>query len=46
VVHVIVSGVTGEDLDDVLAGYARAGFEPVDRRGGAWRAVRLERTRG
>jgi ribosomal protein L11 methyltransferase len=46
VVHVIVSGVTGSDLESVLAAYARAGLEPVDRRGGAWRAVLLERARG
>jgi len=46
VVHVIVSGVTGDDLDDILAAYARAGLEPVDRRGAGWRAVLLERARG
>jgi ribosomal protein L11 methyltransferase len=47
VVHVIVSGVIDSDLDDVLAAYARAGLDPVDRRGGAgWRAVLLERARG
>jgi ribosomal protein L11 methyltransferase len=46
VVHVIVSGVIGSDLDEVLAGYVQAGLEPVDRRGGAgWRAVLLERIR-
>jgi ribosomal protein L11 methyltransferase len=46
VIHVIVSGVIGSDLENVLAGYARAGLEPVDRRGGAgWRAVLLERVR-
>jgi ribosomal protein L11 methyltransferase len=45
VVRIIVSGVTGEDLDDVLAAYASAGFVPVDRRGGGWVAVLLERTR-
>jgi len=43
VVHVIVSGVGGEDLEDVLAAYADAGLEPVDRRGTAWRTVLLER---
>jgi ribosomal protein L11 methyltransferase len=43
VVHVIASGVTSTDLDDVLAAYAAAGFAPLDRRGGAWRAVLLER---
>jgi ribosomal protein L11 methyltransferase len=46
VVHAIVSGVTGPDLDDVLARYAAAGLEPVDERGGAWRAVLLERAGG
>lgn len=45
VVRVIVSGVTTEELDDVLAAYARAGLEPVDDRGGAWRTVLLERPR-
>jgi ribosomal protein L11 methyltransferase len=43
VVHVIVSGVAAEELDDVLAAYARAGLEPVDRRGDGWRTVLLER---
>jgi ribosomal protein L11 methyltransferase len=44
VIHVIVSGVIGADLDDVLAAYARAGLEPVDERvGSGWRAVLLER---
>jgi ribosomal protein L11 methyltransferase len=45
VVHVIVSGVTGTDLDDVLAAYAQAGLAAVDQRGAGWRAVLLERTR-
>jgi ribosomal protein L11 methyltransferase len=46
VVHVIVSGVIGADLDDVLAAYAQAGLEPVGERGGSgWRAVLLERAR-
>ena len=45
VVHVIVSGVTDEDLDDVLAAYARAGLAPIDRRGDGWRTVLLERRR-
>jgi ribosomal protein L11 methyltransferase len=45
VVHVIVSGVATEELDDVLAAYARAGFEPIDRRGAGWRAVLVERRR-
>ncbi|HET8757197.1 MAG TPA: 50S ribosomal protein L11 methyltransferase [Solirubrobacteraceae bacterium] len=43
--RVIVSGVTDEDLDDVLAAYARAGLEPVDERGAAWRTLLLERRR-
>jgi ribosomal protein L11 methyltransferase len=43
VVHVIASGVTSTDLDDVLAAYAAAGFAPLDRRGGAWRGFLLER---
>jgi ribosomal protein L11 methyltransferase len=47
VIHVIVSGVIGSDLDEVLAAYARAGLEPIDHRGGSgWRAVLLERARG
>jgi ribosomal protein L11 methyltransferase len=45
VVHVIVSGVTGDDLDGVLEAYARAGLEPVAHRGDGWRTVLLERTR-
>jgi ribosomal protein L11 methyltransferase len=43
VVHVIASGVTSTDLDDVLGAYAAAGLEAIDQRGGAWRAVLLER---
>jgi ribosomal protein L11 methyltransferase len=43
VVHVIASGVTSTDLDDVLNAYREAGLEPIDQRGGAWRAVLLER---
>jgi ribosomal protein L11 methyltransferase len=43
VAHVIVSGVAEEELDDVLAAYARAGLEPVGDRGAGWRAVLLER---
>jgi ribosomal protein L11 methyltransferase len=46
VVHVIVSGVIGSELDAVLAAYADAGLEPVAERGRAWRAVLLERSRG
>jgi ribosomal protein L11 methyltransferase len=45
VTHVIVSGVSGTDLDDVLAAYAQAGLAAVDERGVGWRAVLLERTR-
>jgi ribosomal protein L11 methyltransferase len=42
--RVIVSGVVGPDLDDVLAGYARAGLEPTHRRTGAgWQAVLVTR---
>jgi ribosomal protein L11 methyltransferase len=45
VVHVIVSGVIGSDLDDVLAAYSQAGLAPIDERGGSgWRAVLLERS--
>ena len=46
VIHVIASGVTADDLDDVLAAYARAGLEPIEQRGAGWRAVLLERARG
>lgn len=45
VVHVIASGMAGPDLDGVLAAYACAGLEPVERRGTGWRAVLLERKR-
>jgi ribosomal protein L11 methyltransferase len=45
VIHVIASGVTSTDRDDVLAAYGAAGFDPTDERGGAWRAVLLERRR-
>jgi ribosomal protein L11 methyltransferase len=45
--RVIVSGVIGPDLDEVLAAYAAAGLEPADRRGASgWRAVLLERSGG
>jgi ribosomal protein L11 methylase PrmA len=43
VIHLIASGVTSSDLDDVLADYQAAGLQPIDQRGGAWRAVLLER---
>ena len=46
VIHVLVSGVTADDLDDVLAAYARTGLESVDERGAGWRAVLLERRGG
>jgi ribosomal protein L11 methyltransferase len=46
VIHVIASGVTSDDLDDVVAAYARAGLTQVDERGVGWRAVLLERARG
>jgi ribosomal protein L11 methyltransferase len=46
VIHVIASGVTADDLDDVLAAYKHAGLEPVDQRGSGWRAVLLERAGG
>jgi len=44
VVHVIASGVSATDLDDILSAYAEAGLEPLDHRGGGgWRAVLLGR---
>jgi ribosomal protein L11 methyltransferase len=43
VIHVIASGVTTNDLDEVIAAYAEAGLEPIAERGAAWRAVLLER---
>ena len=47
VVHLIVSGVIGADLDAVLGGYAEAGLRAIDHRGGSgWRAVLLERAVG
>jgi ribosomal protein L11 methyltransferase len=45
VIHVIASGVAGHAHDDMLAAYGAAGFDPIDERGGAWRAVLLERRR-
>jgi len=45
VIHVIASGVASPGLDDMLAAYGAAGFDPIDERGGAWRAVLLERRR-
>jgi ribosomal protein L11 methyltransferase len=45
--RVIVSGVIGPDLDDVLAAYAAAGLQPTHQRGASgWRAVLLERAGG
>jgi ribosomal protein L11 methyltransferase len=45
VIHVIASGFATPDHEDVLAAYGAAGFDPIDERGGAWRAVLLERRR-
>ena len=33
------------DVEEVLAAYGAAGFDPIDERGGAWRAALLERRR-
>ena len=45
VIHVIASGVANTAVEDMLAVYGAAGFDPIDERGGAWRAVLLERRR-
>jgi ribosomal protein L11 methyltransferase len=45
VIHVIASGFAATDHDGVLAAYGAAGFDPIDERGGGWRAVLLERRR-
>ena len=45
VIHVIASGISSRDVEEVLAAYGAAGFDPIDERGGAWRAALLERRR-
>ncbi len=43
VIHLIVSGFVGDEVDDVVALYAAAGLAPVAQLGEGWRAVLLER---
>ena len=40
-----VRAVASTAVEDLLGVYGAAGFDPIDQRGGAWRAVLLERRR-